>query len=101
MLTDQLNDWKNQVEAAEILKCSEKTVGRMAAQKKIERVLRRVPGRKPMPVFNPDDIEAIRDKGLSALLACTVVSDPPWAGTEVFTTGNAMLGFPVRCWSLA
>ena len=31
----------------------------MAAQKKIERVLRRVPGRKPMPVFNPDDIEAI------------------------------------------
>ena len=49
MLTDQLNDWKTQAEAAEILKCSEKTVGRMAAQKKIERVLRRVPGRKPMP----------------------------------------------------
>ena len=44
MLTDQLNDWKTQAEAAEILKCSEKTVGRMAAQKKIERVLRRVPG---------------------------------------------------------
>ena len=43
-----------------ILKCSQKTVGRMAAQKKIQRVLRRVPGRKPMPVFNPDDIEAIR-----------------------------------------
>ena len=60
MLTDQLNDCKTQAEAAEILKCSEKTVGRMAAQKKIERVLRRIPGRKPMPVFNPDDIEAIR-----------------------------------------
>ena len=60
MLADQLNDWKTQAEAAEILKCSEKTVRRMAAQKKIERVLRRVPGRKPMPVFNPDDIEAIR-----------------------------------------
>ena len=40
MLTDQLNDWKTQAEAAEILKCSDKTVGRMAAQKKIERVLR-------------------------------------------------------------
>ena len=37
MLTDQLNDWKTQAESAEILKCSEKTVGRMAAQKKIER----------------------------------------------------------------
>ena len=60
MLTDQLDDWKTQAEAAEILKCSQKTVGRMAAQKKIQRVLRRVPGRKPMPVFNPDDIEAIR-----------------------------------------
>ena len=60
MVTDQLDDWKTQAEAAEILKCSQKTVGRMAAQKKIQRVLRRVPGRKPMPVFNPDDIEAIR-----------------------------------------
>ena len=60
MVIDQLDDWKTQAAAAEILKCSQKTVGRMAAQKKIQRVLRRVPGRKPMPVFNPDDIEAIR-----------------------------------------
>ena len=60
MVTDPLDDWKTQAEAAEILKCSQKTIGRMAAQKKIQRVLRRVPGRKPMPVFNPDDIEAIR-----------------------------------------
>ena len=60
MVIGQLDDWKTQAEAAEILKCSQKTVGRMAAQKKIQRVLRRVPGRKPMPVFNPDDIEAIR-----------------------------------------
>ena len=60
MVIDQLDDWKTQAEAAEILKCSQKTVSRMAAQKKIQRVLRRVPGRKPMPVFNPDDIEAIR-----------------------------------------
>ena len=60
MVIGQLDDWKTQAEAAEILKCSQKTVGRMAAQKKIQRVLRRVPGRKPMPVFNPDDIEALR-----------------------------------------
>ena len=60
MAIGQLDDWKTQAEAAVILKCSQKTVGRMAAQKKIQRVLRRVPGRKPMPVFNPDDIEAIR-----------------------------------------
>ena len=60
MTIDQLDDWKTQAEAAEILKCSQKTIGRMAGQKKIQRVLRRVPGRKPMPVFNPDDIEALR-----------------------------------------
>ena len=60
MTIDQLDGWKTQTEAGEILKCSQKTIGRRAAQKKIQRVLRHVPGRKPMPVFNPDDIEAIR-----------------------------------------
>ena len=56
--TDHLDDWKTQEEAAEILRCSKKTISRMAEQGKIQRVLRRVPGRKPMPVFNPSDIEA-------------------------------------------
>ena len=58
--TEHLSDWKTQDEAAAILKCSKKTIGRMVEQKKVQRVLRRVPGRKPMPVFNPADIEAIR-----------------------------------------
>ena len=60
VMVDQLDEWKTQAEAAEILKCSQRTIGRMAGQKKIQRILRRVPGRKPMPVFNPDDIEALR-----------------------------------------
>ena len=37
MVIDQLDDWETQAEAAEILKCSQKTIGRMAAQKKIHR----------------------------------------------------------------
>ena len=53
MAIDPLDNWKTQAEAAAILKCSQKTIGRMATQKKIQRVLRRVPGRTPMPVFNP------------------------------------------------
>ena len=57
---DQLEHWKTQAEAAEILKCSGKTISRMAAQNKIQRALRRVPGRKPMPVFNPIDGERLR-----------------------------------------
>ena len=59
-MSDKLSHWKTQTEAAEILKCSEKTISRMAAQNKIQRALRRVPGRKPMPVFNPIDVERIR-----------------------------------------
>ena len=59
---NKLEDWKTQAEAAEILKCSEKTISRMAAQNKIQRALRRVPGRKPMPVFNPNDVERFRSE---------------------------------------
>ena len=61
-MRDQLEQWKTQAEAAEILKCSEKTISRMAGQNKIQRALRRVPGRKPMPVFNPIDVERIRSE---------------------------------------
>ena len=34
----------------------------MAAQGKIQKALRRVSGRKPMPVFNPRDIERLRSE---------------------------------------
>ena len=59
MGTDQFEDWKTQTEAAEILQVSSKTIARLAAQQKLQRGLRRVPGRKPLPVFHPGDIEAI------------------------------------------
>ena len=60
MAIDRLDSWKTHAEAAEILKCSQRTIARMADDKKIRRVLRRIPGRKPLPVFNPDDIETLR-----------------------------------------
>ena len=60
MGTDQFEDWKTQAEAAEILQVSPRTIARLAAQQKLQRGLRRVPGRKPLPVFHPGDIEAIR-----------------------------------------
>ena len=56
----QLEHWKTKAEAAEILKCSEKTISRLADQKRIQKVMRRNPGHRAQPVFNPDDIEAIR-----------------------------------------
>ena len=55
-----LDDWKTKAEAAEILSCSQKTIERMAAQKRIQKIMRRNPGRKATPVYHPGDIEAIR-----------------------------------------
>ena len=59
-MSHKLDDWKTKAEAAEILGCSEKTVERYAKQKRIQKVLRRNPGRKAMPVFHPGDIETLR-----------------------------------------
>ena len=46
---------------AAILDCSEKTIERMAGRREIERRDRRIPGRKPLPVFNPRDIERLQE----------------------------------------
>ena len=59
-MSHELDDWKTKGEAAELLGCSEKTVERYAKQNRIQKVLRRNPGRKAMPVFHPGDIETLR-----------------------------------------
>ena len=56
----QLEHWKTKAEATEILKCSEKTISRLADQKRIQKLMQRNLGRRTQPVFNPDDFEAIR-----------------------------------------
>ena len=56
----QLDAWKSKTEAAQILGCSLKTIERLATQKKIQKAMRRIPGRKAKPVYHPGDIEAIR-----------------------------------------
>ncbi len=55
-----LTEWKTKGEAAVILECSEKTIERMAGRREIERRDRRIAGRKPLPVFNPQDIERLQ-----------------------------------------
>ena len=54
--------WKTKGEAAVILECSERTVERMATEKRIQKAIRRIPGRKGLPVFNPEDIERVRQE---------------------------------------
>ena len=63
-MSHELDDWKTKAEAAEILGCSEKTVERYAKQSRIQKFLRRNPGRKAMPVFHPGDIETLRSEAV-------------------------------------
>jgi len=62
MMKVDLVEWKSKAEAAAILECSEKTIERMVGRKEIERQDRRIPGRKSLPVYNPKDIERLREK---------------------------------------
>lgn len=56
-----LSAWLNKQEAAQRLGVSERTLDRMA-DKGPERRMRARPGRKPEPVFNPEDVERLASK---------------------------------------
>ena len=62
MKVNNLDEWKTKAEAAAILGCSVKTVERLVAAGKISKEMRRMTGRKPLPVFNPEDIEREREE---------------------------------------
>lgn len=56
---EDLSGWLTKEEVAARLSASEKTVERYVKKGDLERKTRRVPGRRPLPVFNPDDVERI------------------------------------------
>ena len=55
----ELDDWKTKEEAAQLLQIGFKTVERYARAKKLRRKYRRIPGRRPLPVYHPEDIDRI------------------------------------------
>ena len=55
-----LNDWLTKTQAAAFLKISEKTIERLAAKGDLRRATRKRDGIRPLPVYNPDDLEQIR-----------------------------------------
>jgi|HubBroStandDraft_4_1064222.scaffolds.fasta_scaffold278705_2 excisionase family DNA binding protein len=59
-----LSVWKTKAEAAAILRCSEKTVERYAEKGDLDRKTRRVPGRRPLPVFSPDDLDRLQKESI-------------------------------------
>jgi hypothetical protein len=52
--------WKTKAEIVEELGISERTLERMLQRKKITRGQKRIPGRKPITVIAPQDVEKLR-----------------------------------------
>ena len=62
MEQDQPDEWVSKADAARIIGCSEKTIERLAIQKKIQKIMRRIPGRRSAPAYHRGDIDAIAAK---------------------------------------
>jgi len=57
--------WPGEAQAASILGRSIKTLMRYAEQRKIEVRKRPIPGRKPMNIFNPRDLQRLKTRSFS------------------------------------
>src|SRR5262245_41186600 len=63
---DTFAGWQPKMEVAESLGISERTLERLIQQKRIRRAYRRVPGRKPLAVLNPEDVAVLKSETLTA-----------------------------------
>ena len=92
-----LDQWKTKAEAAQILGVSEKTVERMAERGELGKAERKIPGRRPLPVFDPDDIEKVQKQTLrpQPLLVPAVTSSKAFgqlSAHDARSMAAAMLG---------
>lgn len=58
------SDWLTKSEAAQALQCAEKTIERLAAKGDLQQGFRRVPGRRPLAVYHPSDIERLKSNSI-------------------------------------
>ena len=56
-----LDDWLTKTHAAAFLQVSEKTIERLATKGDVRRATRKRPGVRPLPVYDPDDLQKIKD----------------------------------------
>ena len=61
MPDDLLNDWLTKTQAAAFLRVSEKTIERLATKGDVRRATRKRPGVRPLPVYDPADLQKIKD----------------------------------------
>ena len=61
MPDDSLNDWLTKTQAAAFLQVSEKTIERLASKGDLHRATRKRQGARPLPVYDPDDLQKVKD----------------------------------------
>jgi hypothetical protein len=76
-------DWIPKMQVADALGISERTLERLIQKNKIRRAYRRVPGRKPIAVLNPEDVAVLKAETTPAI--------PPEALTESRSTSEIAL----------
>lgn len=70
-----------------MLGCSEKSIEREAARGKLEQGWRRIPGRRPIAVFRPEDVEKLRGQTVRAVPAPE--EEPPTKSLALVPRGAA------------
>lgn len=93
--TPDYSDWWTKKEAAALLRCSEKSIERMAARGLIQQASRQVPKRPPAAVYNPIDIRKLADQNRSAAFVVPGSPEPeaPAASTALTSMSAAPVNF--------
>jgi excisionase family DNA binding protein len=96
-----LDLWLTKSECAGRLGCSEKTIERMVERGQLHRKIRRVPGRRNLPVFSPDDVDRLQKEtlqpqpgGPSMALAVTRRPDPLTVLLDAISAKKASADLP-------
>ena len=76
MDTTILDDWCTKSQAAATLQVSEKTIERLATKGVIRRATRKRPGIRPLPVYDPDDLQKIKDSHIPRVEIITQAEAP-------------------------
>jgi hypothetical protein len=66
-MMENLDGWIAKAEVVEKTKLTERTLERMVKRGELRRDYRNIPGRKPLPVFHPEDVERLTTKTLTPI----------------------------------
>ena len=59
--TDPRDAWMTKLQAAQYFGVAEKTIDRLSARKQIQKTTRKLPGRGPFSIYNPEDLARIKE----------------------------------------